>query len=48
MKPNIILIACDTLRKDTLSLYGGPARTPNLNKLAKDAMMYENAIVALP
>jgi len=48
MEPNIILIVCDALRKDVLGLYGGPAKTPNLKKLAKDAMVYENAIAPSP
>ncbi|MDE1767107.1 MAG: sulfatase [Thaumarchaeota archaeon] len=47
-KPNIILIVCDTLRKDILEIYGGPAKTPNLKKLAKDAMVYHNCIAPSP
>jgi len=37
-KPNIILIVCDTLRKDTVS------KMPNLLSLAKESMVYENCI----
>jgi arylsulfatase A-like enzyme len=44
MRPNIILVVCDTLRKDTLGVYGGPANTPNLKKFAKDAVVYDNCI----
>ncbi len=43
-KPNIILIVCDTLRKDIVDLYGGPAKMPNLGKFAKDSMVYESCI----
>jgi arylsulfatase A-like enzyme len=43
-QPNILLIMCDTLRKDILSVYGGPAMTPSLELLAKDSMVYQNAI----
>jgi len=48
MEPNIILIVCDALRKDVLGLYGGPARTPNLKKFAKDAVVYDNCIAPSP
>jgi arylsulfatase A-like enzyme len=48
MKPNVILIVCDTLRKDIMDLYGGPARMPNVRKLAREAMVYENAIAPAP
>jgi arylsulfatase A-like enzyme len=44
MKPNVILIVCDALRKDIMDLYGGPARMPNMRKLAREAMVYENCI----
>lgn len=47
-KPNVILIVCDSLRKDILEIYGGPAKTPNLKRLAKEAMVYENAIAPSP
>ena len=33
--PNVILVTIDTLRADFISSYGGPARTPNLDQLAK-------------
>lgn len=48
MAPNIILIVCDTLRKDILELYGGEAKTPNLKKFIKDSMVYDNAIAPSP
>lgn len=48
MDPNIILIVCDTLRKDVLGLYGGEAKTPFLKALSKDAMVYDNAIAPSP
>ncbi|MDE1856699.1 MAG: sulfatase [Candidatus Micrarchaeota archaeon] len=39
---------CDTLRKDIIDLYGGEARMPNLRKLAKDSMVYDNCIAPSP
>jgi len=47
-KPNIILIVCDTLRKDIVDLYGGPAEMPNLRTLAEDSVVYKNAIAPAP
>lgn len=44
MKPNVILIVFDTLRKSILDIYGGEARVQNLRALAKDSMLYENCI----
>ncbi len=48
MASNVLLIVCDTMRKDILGLYGGDAKTPSLKLLAKDAMVYENAIAPSP
>ena len=31
---NVLLVTIDTLRGDALSSYGGPAQTPNLDRLA--------------
>ncbi len=45
-KPNIILIAVDTLRADYLPMYRpdtAPAKTPNLEKFTQDAVLFEHA-----
>jgi len=47
-KPNVILIALDTLRKDVLSIYGGNAYTPNLSEFANDAVIFPNPIAPSP
>jgi arylsulfatase A-like enzyme len=39
----IVLILVDTLRRDHLSPYGGGARTPNVERLARLGRMYDNA-----
>ncbi len=44
METNVIIIICDTLRKDMLGVYGGIANTPNLNAFVKDSVLYKNAI----
>ena len=49
---NVLLITLDTLRADALSAYGGDARTPNLDALAADGIIYDfahaHAVVTLP
>jgi arylsulfatase A-like enzyme len=47
--PNIVLISIDTLRADHLPAYGYPAiRTPHIDRLAADAMLFERAWSASP
>jgi arylsulfatase A-like enzyme/Tfp pilus assembly protein PilF len=49
---NVLLVTIDTLRADTLSSYGGPARTPNLDALAAAGVRFTfahaHAVVTLP
>ena len=40
---NLLLITIDTLRGDALGCYGGPARTPNLDRLASEGVRYDFA-----
>jgi len=41
---NIILVSLDTVRRDFLGVYGNrPSLTPHLDKLAGDAVVFENA-----
>lgn len=42
-KYNVILIMTDTLRKDHVGVYGSFARTPNINKFAKEGVIYTKA-----
>lgn len=49
MKPSIILITCDELRRDALSCYGGRAvQTPNLDYLAASGVRFDRAYTASP
>lgn len=42
--PNILLITLDTTRRDHLGMYGYPVATsPNLDRLAKDSLVYTRA-----
>jgi arylsulfatase A-like enzyme/Flp pilus assembly protein TadD len=49
---NILLVTIDTLRGDALSSYGGPAATPNLDRLASHGARFTfahaHAVVTLP
>jgi arylsulfatase A-like enzyme len=47
-KYNVILIVADALRQDVLGCYGGEAKTPNLDRLAKNGVLFENAYSTSP
>lgn len=47
-KYNVILIVSDALRKDVLGCYGGDAETPNIDWLAQNGTMFENAYSTAP
>ncbi|MHC4158430.1 MAG: sulfatase-like hydrolase/transferase [Planctomycetota bacterium] len=45
----VVLISIDTCRADYLSCYGYPDKTtPNIDALAKEGILFENAIAPLP
>jgi hypothetical protein len=46
--PNVVFCVFDTMRKDAVGAYGGPAVTPNLDNLAKDGVLYNNCITPAP
>lgn len=47
--PNIILIVMDTVRADHLSCYGYHRKTtPNIDKIAKEGILFENAFSTAP
>ena len=47
--PNVLLIVMDTVRAQNLSLYGYERdTTPNLNKLARDGVVFETAFSTAP
>jgi tetratricopeptide (TPR) repeat protein len=45
---NILLITIDTLRPDRLSCYGGSNPTPNLDRIAANGILFENAFCQVP
>ena len=49
VKPNILLITVDTLRRDHLGVYGYPRETsPYLDELAKKSLRFTNVITPIP
>lgn len=45
---NILLIVSDALRADALGCYGGKAETPNIDRLAEQGVLFENAYSNAP
>ena len=49
VKQNVLVIHCDQLRQDSLSIYGNPdVRTPNLDALAQDSVVYQEHFTVYP
>jgi arylsulfatase A-like enzyme len=49
IKPNILLVTIDTLRRDRLGCYGYlPDTTPFIDRLAKEGLVFKNVITPLP
>lgn len=47
--PNVVLVTLDTTRADHLGAYGyAAARTPALDRLARDGVLFERAMAAAP
>ncbi len=47
MRPNLVIISIDTLRRDHLTMYGYHRNTsPNLQRLAATGVVFDNAIAA--
>ena len=45
---NVILITIDTLRADRLSCFGSDVRTPHLDRLASEGLLFTNASTTVP
>ena len=49
IKPDVYLLLVDTLRADHLSLYGYERPTsPHLDRFARSAIVFENAVATAP
>ena len=47
-RPNIIVFMVDDYDKYETSVYGGKALTPNLDRMAREGITFENAHVTSP
>lgn len=47
-KYNVVIIVSDALRQDVLGCYGGDARTPNIDWLAGNGVLFENSYSTSP
>jgi arylsulfatase A-like enzyme len=45
-RPDVLLIVADTWRADALSCYAGGDATPNLDRLAAEGVLFEDAVTA--
>ncbi len=48
LRPNILLIMCDQLTASVLSCYGGDVPTPNIDRIAKEGIRFDNAVCTTP
>jgi arylsulfatase A-like enzyme len=48
VQPNVLFIICDQLNAATIGAYGGPVPTPNIDKLARRGMLFNNATCPTP
>jgi N-sulfoglucosamine sulfohydrolase len=48
VKPNVVLIIADDATYRDLEVYGGQAKTPNLNELAKESLKFNQCFQAAP
>ncbi len=46
--PRIILLVVDTLRRDAVSAFGGEVKTPEMDRLASDSVVFTNAYSPAP
>ncbi len=45
---NVVVVSIDTLRADAVGAYGGPVATPTLDGLARDGVLFEEALAPAP
>ena len=45
---NLVLVTIDTLRADRVGIYGGDVATPNIDRIAREGALAENAFTQVP
>jgi arylsulfatase A-like enzyme len=46
--PNVVVVVFDTMRRNVLGAYGGPASSPSIDALAAEGVVYGNCIASSP
>jgi arylsulfatase A-like enzyme len=47
VRPNVVLVVCDTFRRDHVGAYGNRTiRTPNIDSFARDAVVFDHHVVS--
>ena len=46
--PNVLLLMCDQLTASVVSCYGGPVRTPHIDRLADEGVRFNQAVCPTP
>lgn len=46
--PDILILMCDQLNARVLGCYGGPVPTPNIDRIAREGVLFRNASCPLP
>ncbi len=47
-RPNVLVLMCDQLTASVLSCYGGPVPTPNIDRLAREGVRFDEACCPTP
>ena len=47
-RPNVLMLMCDQLTARVLSCYGGPVRTPNIDRIAHEGVRFNQATCTTP
>ena len=47
-KPNVLMLICDQLTASVLSCYGGPVRTPSIDRIAREGVRFNQATCTTP
>lgn len=47
-KPNVLMLVCDQLTASVLSCYGGPVQTPNIDRIAREGVRFNQATCTTP
>lgn len=47
-QPNVLILMCDQLNAAVLGCYGGPVPTPNIDRLAREGVRFDNAVCPTP